>query len=146
MKFIDERGFIFGRLNVADAVVLVALAGLVFGTVSLVYGIGQPPQQTKGVVVETPPVPDYVASEIQTGPVPSAEVVSIDQKGVVASDEESVQLRLHVTLSVEQSKDELPKYRDERLYVGRTVTLDLGRTIVDGAVVDIRPTDSSGQR
>jgi hypothetical protein len=65
MKFIDERGFIFGRLNVADAVVLVALAGLVFGTVSLVYGIGQPPQQTKGVVVETPPVPDYVASEIQ---------------------------------------------------------------------------------
>jgi len=47
-------------------------------------------------------------------------------------------LRLTVTLVVEETEDGLPVFGGERLYVGRNVRLDLGSTIVDGTVVDMR--------
>ena len=47
-------------------------------------------------------------------------------------------LRLTATLTVEETDDGLPTFGDGRLYVGREVRLDLGRTIVQGTVVDMR--------
>ncbi|MDY6777818.1 MAG: hypothetical protein SVU32_04070 [Candidatus Nanohaloarchaea archaeon] len=47
-------------------------------------------------------------------------------------------VRLTVTLPVSENDDGLPLYKNDRLYVGRNVTLDLRTTIVSGTVTEIR--------
>jgi hypothetical protein len=144
MRLIDSNGRVLNKINIIDLVVLVLVFGLVAVPIALSTGVSQAPQANQQIVVETDWVPKYVAEEIETGSVSSAEVVSVDGTTEVESKENSVRLQITTTVKVDQSADGLPQYRDERLYVGRTIQIDLGRTIIEGTVVRMAPLSEEG--
>lgn len=151
---IDDRGNLFGRVNVIDALAVLLLVAVVVAGTALVLPSGAQSQsedelQPTTATVQVTVAP-YVADAITTGPAPADDVYAVQDVTVT----EHVQanrtrtngpdtlrrLELVVTLGTETRDDGLLYFRDDRLYVGRTLTLDLGTTIVDGIVIELEQT------
>lgn len=140
MPVIDERGRVFGVINVVDLLVsTLAVALFVSGVVVVADDVGggtsESAQQT--VVVQTGPHGEYVSEAITSGDVPTADGISVEEVAVVNETDAGSTLHLTVSLRVQQTDDGLPQYRGERLVVDRTLRLDLGDVIVSGRVIDI---------
>lgn len=150
MQVIDDRGYLFGLINIIDALVVLVLLAVLVAGVALVTDAGSSPAdeetRTEVIVFQTDAYPDFVTDAIEEGENGNDEVVAILDKSVTdLPDNESqtgvnlTRARLRAEVVVETSPDGLPTFDGERLYVGREMQLDLRSTIVDGLVVDIEP-------
>lgn len=137
MELIDEDGFVFGRVNIVDLlVVLLVLAVAIAGVAFVVGGGGDTEQDTRTVVLDVGQQPDHVVDSIEEGQAPSSDVATIDD---VATEDAngSVAVTLTVTLLVGENHEGLAMYDGERLHVDRQLQLDLGDVIVDGVVIEM---------
>lgn len=150
MQVIDDRGYLFGLVNIIDALVVLVLLAVLVAGVALVTGAGsspgEEPTQTEVIDFQTDSYPAFVIDAIAEGENANDDVVAVLDKSVTdLPDNESqtglnlTRARLRVEVVVETSRDGLPTFDGERLYVGRELQLDLRSTIVDGIVVDIEP-------
>lgn len=137
MRVIDDEGFVFGLLNIID--VLVVLLVLAVATAGLALVTASNDTGTQSVTVQTTPQPDYVVAAIEVGPVPTDEVIAVKGKAVSQVDNGRFVAVLEVKLRV-SLQGNVPMFQDERLYIGRTLTIDFGRTVVDGTVIDMART------
>ncbi len=86
-------------------------------------------------------MPKYVADAISEGTVSaSPDIVAVREKTAAPENGSQNLYRVELTAEVVVTEDENGQfvYRDERLYVGRTLRLDLGETIVNATVTDIQ--------
>lgn len=152
-ELIDDEGKILGAVNVIDLLVtlifiavIIAGAALVFqSTAKATDPAGESVNESMTVVVETT-VPQYVADAIEDGSPVAEDVTSVDDVRVVERLEANgtqtkartqYRVRFTTTFVTQSNEKGLPEFRGKRLYIGRTVRLDLGVTIVDGVVVEI---------
>lgn len=153
---IDEDGRVFGVVNVIDLLVTVMFVGVVIAGGAFLFQssaeatdpTGEPIDETTTVVVETTVQP-YVADAIEDGVPVVEDVSSVSDTRVVervereavngtqAGNRTQYRVRFTATLDTQSDENGLPEFRGERLYVGQTVRLDLGSTIVDGVVVEV---------
>ncbi|WP_276299030.1 DUF4330 domain-containing protein [Halorussus lipolyticus] len=154
MAIIDEKGRLFGKVNVVDAFVLLLVLTVVGVGGAFVLGGGGDStgaDQTATVRMEVTEVQPYVADAISTGPVGSDGVVAVRNKSVgpaivtVTTANGTLRQREHprkrtVELSVEldvTGAGDDPTFKGKELEVGRTVTLDLGRVTVEGPITAV---------
>lgn len=152
MKLIDDRGNLFGAVNIIDAlVVLLVVAVVVAGAAFVATGGDEPtqPQEpsttTATATVEVAGVQPYVADALTVGPVDTGGIVAIENKSVsptiVVTEDESGNLyerehpqqrtvRLELTLET-LDQDGERQFQGEPLEIGRTATLDFGDVTVD---------------
>jgi hypothetical protein len=136
MPLVDEEGDLFGLVNVAD-VLLVALLLIVVGGTGALLVSGDDTKSsvlTQVVDVEVEGVPNTVIDEATVGPVESDRVVEILDVTVVESGANNSTVQVQVRLPV-QIREGLVTYREERLYVGRTIEIPLGGRNVTGDIV-----------
>lgn len=148
MSIVDERGHLFGRVNVVDAVVVllviaVAIAGGTFLTSTPGTAAGEGTVETSITVQAA--VPPYVLDAIEPGVVADDGVralTSVETLGTVERAEMDAagsttyhRIALTVDVVAERTDGGLA-FRDDQLAVGREISLDLGRTVVDGVIVD----------
>lgn len=136
MQVIDENGFLFGVINIIDALVVLLVAAVVIAGVALVLPGEDEPQETRTIVFESTQQPEYVIDAVEEGPVPTNEIEAVESKTVI---NDGSRLRLQVRVNVDTTGDGLPRFKGERIYIGRQMELDLGSTIVNGTVVELRP-------
>lgn len=151
---IDEKGKLFGVINIIDLLVVLVFVSVVIAGAALVFQSGaeatdpasEPVNESTTVVVETTVAP-YVADAIRDGSPVLDDISSVGDVHVVdtievndtqTGRETRYRVRFTATLVTQSDDNGLPEFRGERLYVGQTVRLDLGTTVVDGVVVDIR--------
>ena len=123
--------------------------GRVFGTNALAEETSaeeEPITEQQTVIVQTT-VPPYVADAIEDGSPIAEDVTAVSDVRVVektvvndtdAGTATRYRVRFTATLVTQSDENGLPTFRDERLYVGQQVRLDLGTTIIDGVVVEMR--------
>lgn len=138
MRVIDDEGFVLGLVNIIDLLVVLLVLAVVAAGVALVTASPEAENPTQTVTVRTAPQPDYVMEAIDLGPVPTENVVAVRSKSVTRTNESQYIAVLEVRLRVTMAGN-TPVFQDERLYVGRTLQLDLGQTIVDATVIDMAP-------
>ena len=148
MQVIDERGYLFGVVNIIDALVVLLVLAVVLAGVALVTGSSElgagDETESQIIVFRTAPYPDFVTASIPEGSVGTEDVVAVHEKSISEvggenqSEEPMTRARIRVELVVQPGSDGLPQFHGERLYVGRELRLDLQETIVDGLVVDIK--------
>lgn len=150
MRIIDENGYLFGRVNVIDALVVVVVVLALAGGVIFVDQSGASsvtrPTPTVAVTVQAV-VPPYVADALAEASPGSADIHSVETQSseriqLNGTDEYGsdvrYRLRMVVQVDAQERGDGLLYFRDERLYVGREVELDFGTTIVEGVVVEVK--------
>lgn len=137
MDVIDDEGFVFGVVNIVDALVVLMVLAVVVAGASLVMGAGDDQTTTQPITFETGPQPGYVIDAVSEGSVPTSDVVAVENKTVRTNADNQTYLVLEVRLVISTTSDGLSRYDGERLHVGRTLTLDLGETILDGVVVEM---------
>lgn len=138
MRVIDDEGFVLGLVNVIDLLVVLLVLAVVAAGVALVTASPEPSNPTQTVTVRTTEQPDYVMGAIDVGPVPTEDVVAVRSKSVTRTNESQHVAVLEVKLRVTMQGN-APVFQGERLYVGRTLRLDFGQTIVDATVIDMAP-------
>jgi len=143
---LDENGRVFGIVNIIDLLVSLMLVSVVIAGAALVVQSNAEVQEVtepRTVVVQTT-VPPYVADAIEDGSPVADDVNAISDVRVVettvlnSTDAGTVtgyRVRFTATLLTQSDENGLAVFRDDRLYVGQQVRLDLGTTIVDGVVV-----------
>jgi hypothetical protein len=163
MKLIDDRGNLFGAVNIIDAlVVLLVVAVVVSGVAFLAGGGDQGPDdpapttepEPVSATVEVVGVRSYVADALTAGPVESEGIVAIDDKSVsptmVVTEDEAGNLHerehpqkqtvtLHVTVQPAAQTNET-MFGETSLEVGRTATFDFGNVTVEGTFTRVDDT------
>lgn len=152
MEIIDEEGFLFGVINVIDAVVVLLVLSLlgVGSTMLLDAGTAETGEKTTATVtVEIRKVEPYVARAITTGDY-GEEMTVVNRSAkpagvIVKSSDGEIFEREHprlrtvtvvVKLEVERRPDGLV-YRNAPLRVGRELQLSSDRVSVTGVVTDV---------
>ena len=155
MNLLDEDGRLFGLVNVVDLVVVLAVIGIVAAGVGIAVSS---PEGTRAVqetiVVETEPLPKYMRTEIRPGSVGihgDVELDSVEAKGVssvtctitpkhgtvTCRNASETSLELVVTVSGTQSAGERVRFNGERLYLGRTIQIELPNTSFPATIVSL---------
>lgn len=157
MDFIDEKGRLFGKVNVIDAfVLLLVLTVAVLGGAFVLGDDGESTEEratvaTATVQVRLTQMEPYVADAIPTGPVESDGVVAVENRSVspaivtVSTANGTLRQREHprkrtVELTVElnvTTGESDPTFDGQPVEVGRTVTLDLGPVTVEGPITAV---------
>lgn len=142
MDLVDDQGFLFGKINVIDALAILLVGAVIVAGVVLVLTPSQPAQEpqssTQVISFKSDPVPDFVVDSIQEGPVPTEDVIAVKNKSV-SRENESFVVHLKLKIPVSTADSGLPMYRGERLYIGKRMSVDLGSTIIEGVVVEMQP-------
>ncbi|MGN8218728.1 DUF4330 family protein [Halococcus morrhuae DSM 1307] len=163
MKVIDDKGRLFGIVNVIDAVgivliiaLIVSAGAVVIATSSTDDGSQNSANESGNATENTAPMMNqttsmvrfqliddapYVVNGIDKGPVPSNEdIVSVlgsSQTTPVPTGTNNTtsnaSLRLRVNVTTQQGT---AHFKDERLYIGSQFRLDLGNVVVDAIVTD----------
>ena len=92
-------------------------------------------QPTRTIVLDIGEEPDYVIDALEEGSVAAISVDTIDNIETEQTRTHAYALVLTVTLYVEEDDNGLPIYEDDRLYVDRTLTLDLDDVVLGGTVI-----------
>lgn len=152
-QLIDDEGKILGAVNVIDLLVTLLFIAVIIAGAAFVFQssakasdpAAESLNESMTVVVETT-VPPYVADAIEDGSPVAEDVSSVEDVRVVERLEANgtqmetktqYRVRFTTTLVTQSNEKGLPEFRGDRLYIGQTVRLDLGVTIVDGVVVEI---------
>lgn len=156
MAPIDEEGYLFGLVNVVDALAVLLLVAVVVAGSAFVLQSGVQAQEQAShttVVVQTAVAP-YVVDALSEGRTPADDVRAVENVAVGDrlelngtdryGSEAYYRVSLRVELATETGDDGLVRFRGERLYVGRELQLDLGSTIVDVVVVEVSEGTAAG--
>jgi len=142
MPLIDEEGDLFGVVNAVDALAVV-LAGLaLLGSLALLTGAGGGATEgtlTQSVTVRTTGVAGGVAA-LEPGPVAGERVATVERVEQVRSggNGSNATYQLDVQLVVGTTDEGTTTFAGERLYIGRSLELDLDDTVVTGVVTAAR--------
>ena len=156
MNFIDDKGRIFGTVNIIDALAVLLVLAVVAAGTAFVLGTDdqptttdQPTNTTTAVTFEITGVQPYVADAIPEGPVKTDAVVAVQKKSiqpteVIVKDQNGTlherthprqkTVTLQLTLNTTTTEDDI-LFGDEPIEVGRGLTLDFGPVTVKGTVV-----------
>ncbi|WP_436935217.1 DUF4330 domain-containing protein [Halovenus marina] len=146
MPVIDDKGRLFGKINIIDALAILFVLAVIVAGVALVTGGDNSTSKTstQTVVFDIGQQPQYIIDAIEEGSVEKEAIVAVKNKTVIPAKRTDIplnctdQVRLTVALTVSETADGLPMFKGERLYIGRQVRLDLWTTIVNGTVVTLR--------
>lgn len=141
MKIVDDEGYLFGWVNIIDALVILLIIAIVAASLSLAFSPTRNETQTKTQVIrfQTVPEPAYVVNAIPEGRVSTDTIVAVENKSIQKGPNETYVVLLRVRIVITQNDDGFPMFKNERLYIGRKMQLDFGTTIVDGVVVRMGP-------
>lgn len=135
MELLDEEGNLFELVNAVDTLVVVFVVVILVTATVLVAVPGG--SATDGILVQ------QVVVEVHEPPAGTVETGLVNTRGIVAVENASIRsskgddtLRLVVRLRVEQTEGGLTIFNGSRLYIGRKLTLDLGKATVSGVVVE----------
>ncbi len=157
MALIDDKGRLFGTVNIIDALALLFVLAAVAAGTAFVLGADDKgetaptDQQTTTVTFQVTGVQPYVADAIPEGPIDSDRIAAVENKSVrptevVVTDQngtlherqhprnKTVTLRVSLNTSIASGE---PQFDQEPLEVGRRLTLDFGPVTVEGAVTKI---------
>ncbi|MFC6732713.1 MULTISPECIES: DUF4330 family protein [unclassified Haladaptatus] len=153
MPILDDDGRLFGVVNIIDALVVLLVLAVVAAGAALVLGPDEPASPASNNNTTTTPaanetmtenmtivyrlenVPRYMIDPIEEGPVPaSPSLVTVEEVAILESDNDTVTAELTVETTVTR-ENELTYYNGNRIYVGKTVTLDFGDVVVKPTVV-----------
>lgn len=162
MKLIDDRGNLFGAVNIIDALVVLLVVAVAGAGVAFVVGgedTTQSPNQPEpapeishtAATLEITGVQPYVADALTVGPVEADGIVAVDNKSVsattVVTEDEAGNLyeRAHpqkrtVTLQVTletTAKGNETMFGEKPLEIGRTASFDFGNVTVKGTVTEL---------
>ena len=163
VELIDDRGNLFGRVNVVDALVVLLVVAVAVAGIALVLGgsggSGGTQAETNETVVyvdfQSQPVEPYVAGAVPEGSIETANVSRIENRSVTPADvvtqneSGALSVRQHPThrtvtfrvgLSVTRSGDEY-LFNDAPIEVGTNLTLDVGPARIPGRVTAVNATD-----
>jgi len=165
MDPIDDKGRLFGTVNIIDALaVLLVLAVVAAGAAFVLGADGQPTtpgqpsdngQTQTTVTFEITGVQPYVADAIPEGPIQTDRIAAVENKSVrptevVVTDQNGTfherqhprkqTVTLAVSLNTTATEDDT-LFADEPLEVGRQLTLDFGPVTVEGTVTTV-PVDN----
>jgi len=152
MDIIDEKGDLFGLVNIIDALAVLLVVAVLMAGLVLVFGDTDTDTDTDTITVSITieGVQPYIAEAIETGNV--SKDVAITEKSVspaesVVSDASGeLHLREHPTnktvnlqaeLRVERSSEGF-QFRGETLRLGSKITLDFPQVRVTGKVTSIK--------
>jgi len=157
MQVIDEKGRVFGVVNVIDLVVvlvLVAVAGA--GLLLVVNGGGEmasPDQERVAVTLEAEGVQPYVANSLSADEDPlndqvvgienvsvrPATIVSVNDSGSVTTAEHPrlKTVTVEATVVVDENTNQGLQFEGQPLRVGGQFTLDTGTATIQGTVSEI---------
>jgi hypothetical protein len=151
MEVIDEKGRVFGVVNVIDLLVVVFLLAVAAAGVALVMADSGSGESTEPVTltVQTEEVEPYVAESIPGGgTIEGGNVTSVESKTVrpatiitendsgaaLARDHPRLKtVELRVTVEAERRNGNL-YFDNRRLYIGSEIGLDFGTTVLSGNV------------
>lgn len=146
---IDEKGRLFGYVNIIDLLALLLVIAFIVAGAAFVTGDGgsAEPATTQQQVTFTAEVSPEVAAAMENRPVTSESVVSID---MLQTDERRVwsngefetvvSLQFTATLVVTPTDNGL-RFEGDRLLIGEQYRLDLGYTILEATAVDWQPVE-----
>lgn len=134
MPIIDDRGFILGKINIIDVLVILLVLSLFVAGYAFITATDDQAERT--VVLDAGVQSEFVVDTIEVGAVQSSDVVSIDDIATNETDD-GTELILTLTLAVDEDADGLAHYHDERLHVDRDIEVDLDVAIVEGTVIEI---------
>lgn len=145
MRFLDNEGRLFGLLHPIDAaVILIVIIAAIAGAIIIAPNGGD--SQTMEVQFSATGVESYVANSTETGPVPSnSEILAIENKSVSLADNQSESNMELWTRSSVTVREGLYYFNGERIFVGRTIQLDLGNVVIEGTVTNIENTSATAQ-
>jgi hypothetical protein len=137
MPVIDENGDLFGTVNAVDALAVV-LAGLVLlGGVAVLAGTGGSADRgtlTQSVTLRTD---DADAATLQPGPTMNPDIAAVEDVREVESGPNGT-WEVDVQLVIETSDSGAPVFDGERLYIGRSLSLQLDGPALSGVVTGAR--------
>jgi len=137
VQTIDKQGRLFGAINIVDALAVLIIIAAVLAGVALISGDST---SIKTVTVTgSATVDEHVADEVVSSPTvidDDVQSVSVDAGNAT---EDQVTLTITMDLMAEQTSPEAYEARNERLVVGRVLSIDFGTAIVSVRVVDIDP-------
>ena len=160
MSLIDDKGRLFGTINIIDAlVVLLVLAVAAAGAAFVLGTDDQPTSQpndlprntTTIATLEIAGVQPYVANAIPEGPIATDRVAAVENKStrpteVIVRDQNGdlherthprkQTVTLHVALNTTTTDDDT-LFGGNPLEIGRQLTLDLGDVTVKGTVTGL---------
>ncbi len=154
MEVIDEKGRVFGIVNVIDLVVVLFLLAVVAAGTALVLSDPRPEPQTESVTVtvQAENVQPYVAEAMpESGTVDGGNVTSIENKTVrpatiitqndsgaaLARDHPRLKtVELDVTVEAERRNGDL-YFDNRRLRIGNDIGLDFGTVVLAGNVTAV---------
>jgi len=158
MDLIDDKGRLFGTVNIIDALAVLLVLAVVAAGAAFVLGADDQPtttdrQTTTAVTFEVAGIQPYVADAVPEGPIDSESIAAVENKSVRSTEvvvrDESGELHerthpqkktvtLELTLNT-TTTDEDVLFGGEPLEVGRQLTLDFGPVTVVGNVTAISP-------
>jgi hypothetical protein len=157
MNLIDDKGRLFGTVNIIDALAVLLVLAVVAAGAAFVLGTdGQSTttdQHQTTVTVEITGVQSYVADAIPNGPVESDSIAAVENKTVqpteVVVEDQNGDLHerthprkktvtLELTINTTET-DEDTLFEGKPLEVGRELTLDFGPVTVEGSVTSLAP-------
>lgn len=141
MRIIDDEGFLLGRVNIIDIFVVLLVLAVAIAGLALFTAPKDTVTHIQTVTIRTTPQPDYVIDAIPEGTVATQDVVRIVDTSIHERNDSQDIAIIEVTLRVTLVGN-VPMYRDERVYVGRQLSLDLSTTIVDGTIIDVLPVET----
>ena len=160
MDLIDDKGRLFGTVNIIDALAVLLVLAVVAAGAAFVLGTddqptdqttNQPQNTTTTVIFKIGHLQPYVADAIPEGPIKTDAVAAVENKSVqptevVVKDENGTfheqthprkkTVTLQLTLNTTTTKDDV-LFRDKPLEVGRQLTLDFGPVTVKGTVTKL---------
>ncbi|WP_137284647.1 DUF4330 domain-containing protein [Halorussus salinisoli] len=154
MTFIDDKGRLFGTINIIDvlAVCLVLVATAGGTTFVLTADDTDTDQQNTSITFEITDVQPYVVDAIPEGQIDSDTITAVENKSVqpsqvVVADQhgelherphpEKKTVTLQLALATTTSDEEI-QFDGEPLQVGRELSLDLGTVTVEGNVTSVQ--------
>lgn len=142
MELLDERGRIFGKVNVIDAVVVVLLLTLIAGA-GLVFALGDDGQPSeRSVTLDLGTQSEAVIAAIEEGDEITFEdtddhLVITDTYVYVTNGSAGIMVQARVAGTEFPDNHRTFEFLDEPLRVGDSISLETSRYVVDGTVLDI---------
>jgi hypothetical protein len=160
MNLIDDKGRLFGTVNIIDALAVLLVLAVVAAGTAFVLGTddqltnqtkNQPTETTTTVTFQVTGIQPYVADAIPEGPIQTDAIASVENKStqpteVIVKDQNGTlheqehprkkTVTLQVALNTTTTEDDV-RFRDKPLEVGRQLTLDFGPVTVKGTVTDL---------
>jgi hypothetical protein len=149
-QIIDDSGRIFGKVNIIDATIILLAFVLIIGGVALVNEFGgndDSEEQTitiemKSIVSpavlsaleDTDAAPEFGVTKVRN--VRVEQTLDMNSSNYVNYAETRNLITFELSLKI-TAEDGLPHYRGSRVYIGKQLKIDLGRTLVNGSVIDI---------